>query len=75
MNSATLAEVRSMLASSRPIDAIRLIRERTYSSLADAKATYEHVTITRGHCRQCNWPLNGELLSDCEKCRALNVDA
>jgi hypothetical protein len=75
MDNATLAEVRVMLHSGRPVDAIRLIRERTNSGLADAKATYEHVTIARGYCRQCNASLTGELLSDCSSCRALNIDA
>ena len=70
-----LAEIRRLLEAGHPVSAIRFIRERSGSSLVDAKGTYEHVTIQHGACRQCRSPLNGDLYSDCMKCDALNIDA
>jgi hypothetical protein len=70
-----LAAVRSLLERGEGISAIRLIRERTPANLRDAKGIYEHVTIFRHACRQCGAPLDGNLLSDCLACGALNIDA
>jgi hypothetical protein len=72
---ASLSEIRHLLENGQPISAIRLIRELTDANLRDAKRMYEHVTIVRGTCRQCTAPLPSGVLTDCPRCRALNIDA
>jgi hypothetical protein len=72
---AGLSEIRHLLETGQPISAIRRIRELTDADLRDAKGMYEHVTILRGTCRQCRAPLPSGILSDCPRCRALNIDA
>jgi hypothetical protein len=71
----TLAEVRTLLERGKPVSAIRLIRERTACGLRDAKGIFEHVTIVRHQCRNCRRALSGSLLTDCDSCGALNIDA
>lgn len=70
-----LAEIRAFVGSGRPLDAIGVIRDCAKASLADAKGIYEHVTLTVGECRECKASLSGEVLSDCARCGALNIDA
>ena len=70
-----LAEIRTLLEAGMGISAVLTIREKTGAGLRDAKGMYEHVTIFRGKCRQCGKDLMDGVLSDCDGCDALNIDA
>ena len=70
-----LSEIRRLLEAGEPISAIRLFREVTGADLRDAKGMFEHVTIRRGLCHECQAKLPAEILCECTSCGALNIDA
>jgi hypothetical protein len=75
IDDAGLSEIRQLLETGQPISAIRRIRELTDADLRDAKGIYEHITISRGACRECAAPLPSGVLADCPQCGALNINA
>jgi rubrerythrin len=75
LSSEELRELRTLMDRGQGISAIRLIRDRMGAGLRDAKGFYEHITVFQGRCRQCSGRLDGNVLSDCPACGALNIDA
>jgi hypothetical protein len=66
-------KVSSLFEKQRTIEAIALIRHLSGSDLGSAKATYQHFARLDGTCHRCGTPVEKRLISDCTKCRSVNI--
>jgi hypothetical protein len=52
---------------------IRDLRELTGASLTDAKAVMQHVSRANAACHACGAALESGVVTDCPRCRSLNI--
>ncbi len=66
-------KVFALFEKKKTIEAIALIRRLSGCDLGSAKATYQHFANLDGTCHKCGTRVEKSLISDCSKCRSVNI--
>lgn len=68
-----LRDAISQFRAGKPIDGIRLLREKAGAELVSAKAFYQHLVSAEGNCHRCDAPVDmNEWTLECPSCASLN---
>lgn len=66
-------KVFALFKTDQPMRAMNLISRLTGCDHRAAKGTYLHFANTDGTCHKCGTPVDKSLISDCSKCRSVNI--